>query len=250
VTNEQKSRTFDSNGVAADIRGMAFHHDRKNQRLKGRQKCRATKTNKDTTGICKCKLRLTLNIHHEDQSGGGFIFLSRKGNAFHTFHPQSPSGSLMISKRNVNPDIVDLIRKGQNACIPNTNMRKLAFETRQELISKSTLPQVTLTAEIARIATRLGGASNASNASIIQQLKALLSLVTTQEDRNSLSKLLGSFENDIYKAKAAAMTKRQQAFGSGTNADMQDMVDVSFGLPLDTDNKSTQNTYQSKRRKL
>jgi hypothetical protein len=114
------------------------------------------------------------------------------------------------------------------------------------------LPQVTLTAEIARIATRQGGASNASNASIIQQLKALLSLVTTQEDRNSLSKLLGSFENDMYKAKAAAMTKRQQAslFGSGTNADMQDMVDVSFGLPLDTDNKSTQNTYQSKRRKL
>jgi hypothetical protein len=140
VTNEQKSRTFDSNGVAVDIRGMSFHHDRKNQRLKGRQKRRATKTNKDTTGICKCKLRLTLNIHHEDQSGGGFIFLSRKGNAFHTFHPQPPSGSLMMSKRNVNPDIVDLIRKGQNACIPNTNMRKLAFETRQELIWSKRVP--------------------------------------------------------------------------------------------------------------
>jgi hypothetical protein len=49
-TNEQKSRTFDSNGVAVDIRGMSFHHDRKNQRPKGRQKRRATKTNKDTTG--------------------------------------------------------------------------------------------------------------------------------------------------------------------------------------------------------
>jgi hypothetical protein len=114
-----------------------------------------------------------------------------------------------------------------------------------------TPPQVTLTAEIARIATRQSGASNASNASIIQQLKALLSLVTTQEDRNSLSNLLGSFENDIYKAKAAAMTKRQQAslFGCSTNDELQN-IDVSFGLPLDTTNKSTQNTYQSKRRKL
>jgi hypothetical protein len=38
----------------------------------------------------KCKLQLTLNIHPEDQSGGGFIFfLSQKGNAFHTSHGET-----------------------------------------------------------------------------------------------------------------------------------------------------------------
>jgi hypothetical protein len=68
-TDGHKSMTFDSNGVAVGLRVKSFHHDRKNQCPKGRQKCRATNTNKDTTGHCQCKLRLTLNIHLEKQSG-------------------------------------------------------------------------------------------------------------------------------------------------------------------------------------
>jgi hypothetical protein len=96
-------KTFDKYGVAVVLGGNLYHSDRKLQRPMGRQKIRATSTNKDKTGACLCELRLTLKIHSVD-TAHGFIYLVNKGIPQHTFHPQPTEGEL-----------VELVQKGRTA---------------------------------------------------------------------------------------------------------------------------------------
>jgi hypothetical protein len=95
-------------------------------------------------------------------------------------------------------------------------------------------------ADITQITTRTS--KSQLNGMILQKVKDMLPLCTTAEAQQRLLAALCSVEKDMYAEVTAEMTKSQRSALLGATDD-----DVSFGLPIDTDKKSTQHTY--KRRK-
>ncbi len=93
----EKEKDYDDDGVLKHIRGKTFHNDRLCNRPNGLRKPRQTNTGRDTTGDCKCQLRMNFSCFATD-TANACIYLSRIGLAMHTHHPQPREGELGLKK--------------------------------------------------------------------------------------------------------------------------------------------------------
>ena len=135
---KEKPKDFDEHGVQTNIRQHTFHHDRLNNRKKGRIESRGTVTFKPLCKTDTCKMSLKINIYNQNEPDGFLYVSKRAGSAIHSKHPKPNDGVLARPKRLLNDRQTGLLRSGNEAAVQGSAMRKVLLEHQDTFVSKST----------------------------------------------------------------------------------------------------------------
>ena len=121
-----------------EFRRYTFRNDRKNQREKGRQKCRRGYSGRSITSQTRCKFFFYINF--DDY---GFYIEPGYGNKYHSHHSPLNKASGVSGKDGLEVEDNELISDMADGQAPDAQIQNVLFNKTGKLVARSTIRNIT-----------------------------------------------------------------------------------------------------------